>query len=410
MLKNLIVNFKSHKQSIFETVERKGSGHPDTLSDHLAEFLSTSYSRYCLEKFGAILHHQFDKIGIMGGRVEVNFGNGRITQPIRLLLNGRVSVKFGDTSIPAKEFLIDHARKFFSERFPMLDFDRDFKVIYEVSSGSSPGAIGEKGKNSQSVRHYWFEPRSIIDLPNHRDPKCNDTSLGCSFGKLSSLETIVLYLERYLNSKDYKKDKPWLGSDIKIMGYRYRNLIHLTLAIPQICLYVHSVEEYKRNIEVVKNDIQNFCKEMLPEIDFEFNINTRDRFHPPELYLTFTGSSIETGDEGFVGRGNRIGGLISPNRPYTMEGICGKNPVYHTGKMYSVAAFEVAKQLHNKLSLGAEVFLIGQSGQALITPWKAIIDVTEDVNEREISEIYEEVISNPEQLTNNILSENYIMA
>lgn len=405
-----LINFKKSLQGAFEAVERKGSGHPDTLSDHLAEFLSTSYSRYCLENFGAILHHQFDKVGIMGGRVEVKFGQGKMTQPIRLLLNGRISVKFGDTLIPAKEFLIEHARKFFSERYPMLDFDRDFRIIYEVSSGSSPGAVGEKGEKSQTARHYWFEPRSIIDLPNYKNPKCNDTSLGCSFGKPSPLEKVVLHLERYLNGKDYKKDKPWMGNDIKIMGHRHGNKIHLTLAIPQICIYVHSVEEYKRNLEMVRSDIQSFCKKESPGIEFEFNINTRDKFDPPELYFTFTGSSIETGDEGFVGRGNRMGGLISPCRPYTMEGICGKNPVYHTGKMYSVAAFEIAEQLHKKLSVGSEVFLIGQSGQPLINPWKAIIQVDENADENKIIEIYDEVISNPEKLTEKILSQSYIMA
>jgi S-adenosylmethionine synthetase len=105
-----------------------------------------------------------------------------------------------------------------------------------------------------------------------------------------------------------------------------------------------------------------------------------------------------------------MGGLISPCRPYTMEGICGKNPVYHTGKMYSVAAFEIAEQLHKKLSVGSEVFLIGQSGQPLINPWKAIIQVDEDADENKIIEIYDEVISNPEKLTEKILSQSYIMA
>jgi hypothetical protein len=39
-------------------VERKGWGHPDTLADHLAERLSRAYSRYTLERFGAVLPSQ----------------------------------------------------------------------------------------------------------------------------------------------------------------------------------------------------------------------------------------------------------------------------------------------------------------------------------------------------------------
>jgi len=38
-------------------VERKGWGHPDTLADHLAEFLFQTYSRHTLWEFGAVLHH-----------------------------------------------------------------------------------------------------------------------------------------------------------------------------------------------------------------------------------------------------------------------------------------------------------------------------------------------------------------
>jgi S-adenosylmethionine synthetase len=38
-----------------EVVERKGSGHPDTLADGVAEAISRAYSRYCLDAFGAIL-------------------------------------------------------------------------------------------------------------------------------------------------------------------------------------------------------------------------------------------------------------------------------------------------------------------------------------------------------------------
>ena len=54
-------------KSIFEFVERKGEGHPDTLADGLAEHLSVKYSNYTLKNFGAVLHHNFDKVGLLGG-------------------------------------------------------------------------------------------------------------------------------------------------------------------------------------------------------------------------------------------------------------------------------------------------------------------------------------------------------
>ena len=86
----------------FEVVERKGLGHPDTLADALAEYLSVNYSKYTLSKFGAILHHNFDKVGLLGGASFVRFGEGKITKPIRILLNGRASGRFADVIIPVR--------------------------------------------------------------------------------------------------------------------------------------------------------------------------------------------------------------------------------------------------------------------------------------------------------------------
>jgi S-adenosylmethionine synthetase len=85
---------------VYEFVERKGSGHPDTLSDALAEQLSVDYSNYTLKKFGAVLHHNFDKVGLLGGASSVRFGEGKLINPIRVLINGRASTKFGDIIIP----------------------------------------------------------------------------------------------------------------------------------------------------------------------------------------------------------------------------------------------------------------------------------------------------------------------
>lgn len=81
-----------------------------------------------------------------------------------------------------------------------------------------------------------------------------------------------------------------------------------------------------------------------------FRLNARDIVERDELYLTFTGSSIESGDEGLVGRGNRVNGLITPLRAMNLEGANGKNPVYHVGKLYNVAARLIAQRLHRRFT------------------------------------------------------------
>ena len=185
----------------FEIVERKGQGHPDTLSDTLAEKLSNAYSKYTLKHFGAVLHHNFDKVGMMGGKCEVEFGHGKMIEPIRVLLNGRASSKFGNTIINVKELLINETKKFFNDNFPMLNFEKDVRIIYEVSEGSSPGGV----KGHESKRHRWFEPETLDDLNELKHLNCNDTSMGCAFYGYSILENMVYKLERKLNSKEFKK-------------------------------------------------------------------------------------------------------------------------------------------------------------------------------------------------------------
>ncbi|KKS11800.1 MAG: Methionine adenosyltransferase, partial [Candidatus Daviesbacteria bacterium GW2011_GWB1_41_5] len=96
---NIIHDIKSPADSDFEIVERKGRGHPDTLSDRLAELLSRTYSKFTRDKYGAILRHQFDKLSIMGGKCDVRFGGGSFKSPIRLLINGRATPRIGDEII-----------------------------------------------------------------------------------------------------------------------------------------------------------------------------------------------------------------------------------------------------------------------------------------------------------------------
>ncbi len=103
----------------YEFIERKGVGHPDTLADELAEKISIVYSKYCLNNFGFILHHNFDKVGILGGASLVKFGQGYLTKPIRVLINGRVSTSFGKQKIPYKNLIENTTRDFLKEKFPM---------------------------------------------------------------------------------------------------------------------------------------------------------------------------------------------------------------------------------------------------------------------------------------------------
>jgi len=67
---------KSH--NIYDIVERKGVGHPDTLADLIAEEFSNTYSKYCLKHFGVILNHWADKVVLSGGISELDYGSKKL--------------------------------------------------------------------------------------------------------------------------------------------------------------------------------------------------------------------------------------------------------------------------------------------------------------------------------------------
>ena len=69
-----------------EIAERKGLGHPDSICDALAEQWSLALSRFYLERFGLILHHNVDKALLFAGASRPGFGGGTLLEPIQLTL------------------------------------------------------------------------------------------------------------------------------------------------------------------------------------------------------------------------------------------------------------------------------------------------------------------------------------
>jgi S-adenosylmethionine synthetase len=72
-----------------ELVERKGTGHPDTICDSLIEAVSTSLCREYRERTGRLLHHNIDKGGLIAGRTLVKPGGGKVLEPMTALDHSR---------------------------------------------------------------------------------------------------------------------------------------------------------------------------------------------------------------------------------------------------------------------------------------------------------------------------------
>jgi S-adenosylmethionine synthetase len=387
-------------------VERKGWGHPDTLADHLAERLSRAYSCYSLREFGAVLHHNFDKLGLLGGSSEVRYGYGRMVDPVRVLVNGRAARSCGGTEVPVDELLTEEVRAFFADRLPGLE--SHLVIELNVTANSSPGAV--LTDKALPERSRWFAPSSATDLRERTGLLANDTSLGTGWAPESPVEGFARDLVDYFSGLgQFRELHAWCGSDVKIMAYGLGDELDVVLAVPQKCALVASRAEYLAYKDEVLAECVRLADRDLPGIRARFRLNTRDIPERDELYLTYTGSSIESGDEGVVGRGNRVTGLITPLRPMNVEGANGKNPVYHVGKLYNIAAQRIAQRLHEATGSYAEVHLASATGQRLDRPWRILVRLArggDEIPDSKLRALLLETLDTFPALTSELLSGN----
>ena len=394
----------------FEVVETKGKGHPDNICDTLAEKISANYSNYCLKHYGVILRHMIDKLTLLGGGTKVKFGGGEMIHPIRILINGRFTYKYNNEKINYMNIVISTIKNYFKELFPLLDVDKYLVIIDNTHHNEGPGVIYDINNNTKNEREKFFEAISTYDAKRHNNHnKCNDTSTTVSYYPMSTLEITVLSIEKRLNSLDYKKIKPWVGTDIKVMGIRKDKNIEVTCCIPLISKYVNNLEDYKEKINDVKNDIRNIIKDNFPDNNIRIYLNTRDNYANNDLYMTLIGSAIESGDEGAVGRGNRSRGVIPFCRNLSMEAPCGKNPVYHTGKIFTAIGDVISKKIYDKYKIENVIYLTSKIGDDITNPWNISVELHNNVSDdiiKEIDLMIVNIINNHEKITKDIVNSN----
>jgi S-adenosylmethionine synthetase len=153
------------------------------------------------------------------------------------------------------------------------------------------------------------------------------------------------------------------------MGIRQDKVISLTVACAMIGRHLAHMDDYLSE----KAAIESIMQDMATANGFsrcEVKVNAADDPSTGTVYLTVTGTSAEAGDDGQVGRGNRVNGLITPCRPMSLEAAAGKNPVSHVGKIYNVAARDIAEQLIATIPeiARAQCFMVSRIGAPVSNP------------------------------------------
>ena len=350
---NLVVSSLPQGDEPVEIVERKGLGHPDSICDALAETLSRNLCRHYLERFGRILAHNVDKALLCGGSAQPAFGGGSVTTPIDIYLSGRSVARVGDQTVPTEEIAIEGSRTWLRENLHALDAERHVALHGVLRPGSS--ALGELFARSSTQEQ--------------KIPLANDTSIGVGYAPASALERLVLRIEQVLNGRDRASSHPAWGEDIKVMGVRHGATISLTIACAMIGRYLSDPADYLAETAAIRRKVQDLAS----EAGFEqcwIHVNAGDDVASGSLYLTVTGTSAESGDDGQVGRGNRVNGLITPFRPMSLEAAAGKNPVNHVGKTYNVLARSIAEKIVSNIpeAAAAQCYLVSQIGSPVTKP------------------------------------------
>lgn len=332
---------------VFEIVERKGLGHPDTLCDALAENFSVALSRFYLDRFGFILHHNVDKILLVGGEARPQFGGGKVTSPIEIFFAGRATRRYKGVEVPIEAIAIESCRQLLRRTFHALDPERHVNVHCLVRPGSE-----------ELVELFERRQRSGVWL-------ANDSSIGAGFAPLSPIERDVLAIDHILASAETRAEYPVFGEDIKVLATRSRGATSITVACAFCDQHVSNLDDYL----VKKGRLQSLVTEICTGAG-EIRVNAADDPGNGSIYLTVTGTSAEAGDDGEVGRGNRANGLITPCRPMTMEAVAGKNPVSHVGKLYNLAARDIAEAIIRDVPeiAAAECYLVSRIGQPVAEP------------------------------------------
>jgi len=380
-------NISIEKQDT-EFVERKGIGHPDSIADGLAENVSRALCKMYKDRYGRILHHNTDEVEVVGGQSAPSFGGGSILEPIYVLLVGRATTEVNGERLPYRTCALKAAYSYLEKTCKSLDVEWDVTLDCRIGQGS----VDLRG---------LYETRRLL---------ATDTSFGVECAPLSETEKITLETERFINGK-LCKNMPELGEDVKVMACRKGEEIDLTIAVAMVSKKIPDKEHYKSSIEQATNKITDFAQKFTNR-RVKVQLNTADDYSKGIYYLTVSGLSMENGDDGSVGRGNRANGLITPMRPMSMEASAGKNPVTHVGKLYNILANQVASEII-KIGRGdiVEVHtrMLSQIGHPIDQPQAASAkliyapNVNHKKYERDVRDVYDTMLANITCLTDQIV-------
>lgn len=331
--------YASGREDSIEAIERKGLGHPDTIADAISEAIQIEvlkHSRMRSSDPRSIPYAYSDKTLVVCGESRPKWGGGRVLRPIRVVVPCILSedANVGDCEGTVRAIVSAHV-----PLYPVSNIEVEF--IRRLPS-------------AHSLRTYAEEPFGA-----------EDSCISVAHAPRTRLELAALELEGVFTR--LRKKHPAIGTDTKWQVYRIGRKVHVIAAVAFIDRFLTGLKEYRATKSIIERTIGRTLRSLATSVDV--SINPDDRYDMNSVYLTVTGSSIEGGDCGATGRGNRSSGLIYPMRPMTLEAASGKPSRNHPSRFGSLAAEEIAESLS---SIGgvrrAEILIVSKIGERVWCP------------------------------------------
>jgi S-adenosylmethionine synthetase len=257
----------------------------------------------------------------------------------------------------------------------------------------------EHRTSDYSKYETWFRPQSLDDLPEYHHPTASDTMITVSYWPLTSTEMLTLLLEQHLNRVDAGRKYRQFGQDVKVMVYRNRWDIDITMNIPTSSIRTPNQDAYDEAIASISTELYELAHKVVGDrYQVTLNVNTavNNPFRQKRVYMLGTGSCIECGEEGVVGRGNPATGIIATFRPYSAEAPYGKNPVYPAGKVYAHVTSKIAKKIHQTFGCRTTVIAKTRHSDPLFPPSCLLINVDDiKLDQSKLQPIIEECLFDP---------------
>ncbi|MPZ89147.1 MAG: hypothetical protein GEU81_13985, partial [Nitriliruptorales bacterium] len=213
----------------------------------------------------------------------------------------------------------------------------------------------------------FYHPQAAADCAvSASQRRANDTSFCTAHAPYTSTERLAIELETFISGDAFARSCPLVGTDVKVMIARAGREVDVTVCLPFRPERTGSLAEYRDALAHAEQVVREFAEPRIDGGRLSLSVNTKDQ--AGGVYLAPFGTSLGKGDCGLVGRGNKADGVIPAVRCTSMEALAGKNPLHHTGKLYTLAAMRIADRLHTQLSLSNETVLLSRNGCLLRTP------------------------------------------